>query len=193
MKQEKNMNRMGLIVGLVAGVAVAGCGKKAEESFTEKLIEKSLSMDGMKADVDLSGNTMSFTTTDADGKQANVKMDGDEMTITGAEGTTTFRAAGEGKMPADFPADVHVYAGASIVSSISSSAGINLTLKSTDAAKDVAAAYAAEMKAKGWTSESTMDMGEMAMLSFAKDNRRASVIVQAVDGSTSINLTVATK
>ena len=38
-----------------------------------------------------------------------------------------------------------------------------------------------------------MDMGETAMISFAKDNRQASVIVQAEEGATAINLTVGTK
>jgi hypothetical protein len=55
------------------------------------------------------------------------------------------------------------------------------------------AKYAAEMKAQGWTTETTMDMGETAMISFAKDNRQASVIVQAEEGATAINLTVGTK
>ena len=191
------MNRMALVVCLAAGVALAGCGRKAEEKLseklTEKLIEKSLAQDGVKADVDLSGETMSFTTTDAEGKQARVKMNNEEMTITGEDGQTTFRATGAGKMPADFPADVYVPAGASVVSSLTTPAGINLALQTAAAAKDVAEKYAAEMKSQGWTSQSSMDMGDMTMLAFAKDNRTANVIVQFVDGATSINLTVATK
>ena len=191
------MKRTWIVWSLAACVAAAGCGKKAEEKMseklTEKLLEKSLSKDGVKAKVDISGDTMSFTTTDADGKQANVKMDGDEMVVTSADGTTTFRAAGAGKMPADFPADVYVLAGADVVSSISTPGGANLTLKSSSPKADVVSKYATEMKAQGWTTESTMDMGETAMLSFAKDNRMASVIVQVEDGATAINLTVATE
>lgn len=185
------MNRIAIVLCLVAGVAVAGCGKKADEKLTEKLIEKSLSRDGVKADVDISGNTMSFTTTDADGKQANVKVNGDEMTVSGADGVTTFQATGAGKMPANFPADVYVYAGADIVSAVSSSAGVNLALKTSDASKDVMAKYAAEMKDKGWATQTSLDTGDMAMLVFSKDNRTANVVVQFVDGRTSINLTVA--
>ena len=184
------MNRIAIILGLVAGVAVAGCGQKTEEKLAEKLIEQGLAQDGVKADVNLSGGTMSFTTTDAEGKQAKVKIDGEEMTMTGADGETTFRAGGAGKMPADFPADVYVDSSASVVSSISSPGGLNLTLKSTGAKADVVAQYTEEMKARGWTTKTTMDMGETAMLTFAKDNRLASVIVQVEDGSTSINLTV---
>lgn len=197
MKREQNMNRMAVIMCLAAGVVLAGCGKKAEdklsEKLTEKLLEKSLSRDGVKADVDLSGETMSFTTTDAEGKQAHVQLNNEEMTITGEDGQTTFRAAGAGKMPEDFPADVYVPAGASVVSSLATPAGINLALKTSAAAKDVAAQYAAEMKTQGWTSQSSMDMGDMTMLAFAKDNRTANVIVQSADGTTSINLTVATQ
>ena len=187
------MNRIAIVLCLVAGVAVAGCGKKADEKLTEKLLEKSLSKDGVKADVDISGNQVSFTTTDADGKQANVKMNGDEMTISGADGVTTFQATGAGKMPADFPADVYVYAGADIVSAVSTPVGVNLSLKTASAKADVAAKYAAEMKNQGWAAQTTMDTGDMTMLVFTKDNRTANVVVQFIDGSTSINLTVATE
>ena len=187
------MNRIAIVLCLVAGVAVAGCGKKADEKLTEKLLEKSLSQDGVKADVDISGETMSFTTTDADGQQAHVQMNGNEMTVSGPDGTTTFQATGAGKMPADFPADVYVYAGADIVSAVSTPAGVNLALKTAAAAKDVAAKYAAEMTAQGWATQTTLDTGGMTMLVFTKDNRTANVVVQFVDGSTSINLTVATE
>ena len=191
------MNRTWIVLGLAACVAAAGCGKKAEEKMseklTEKLLEKSLSKDGVKAKVDISGNTMSFTTTDADGKQSNVKMDGESLVVEGPDGVQTFRAGGAGEMPKDFPADVYVPAGASVVSSISAPGGLNLTLQSGSPKADVVAQFAAEMKAQGWATESTMDMGETAMLSFAKDNRRASVIVQSENGATTINLTVGTK
>ena len=191
------MKRTMIVLGLAACVAAAGCGKKSEEKLseklTEKLLEQSLSQDGVKAKVDLSGDTMSFTTTDADGKQSNVKMDGDSMTIEGPDGVQTFRAGGAGEMPKDFPADVYVPAGASVVSSISAPGGLNLTLQSGSPKTDVVAQFAAEMKAQGWATESTMDMGETAMLSFAKGDRRASVIVQVEDGATAVNLSVGTK
>ena len=191
------MKRTMIVLGLAACVAATGCGKKAEdklsEKLTEKLLEKSLSQDGVKAKVDISGNQMSFTTTDADGKQANVRMDGDSLVVEGPDGVQTFRAGGAGEMPKDFPADVYVLSGADVVSSISTPGGANLALKSSSPKADVVAKYAAEMKDKGWTTESTMDMGETAMLSFAKDNRQASVIVQSEEGATSINLTVGTK
>ena len=191
------MKRTWIVWSLAACVAVAGCGKKADEKLseklTEKLLEKSLSQDGVKANVDISGDTMSFTTTDADGKQSNVKMDGDSLVVEGPDGVQTFRAGGAGEMPKDFPADVYVLSGASVVSSISTPGGANLSLKSGAPKAVVVAQYAAEMKDKGWTTESTMDMGETAMLSFAKDNRTASVIVQVEDGATAINLTVGTK
>jgi len=191
------MKRTWIVLGLAACVAAAGCGKKAEdklsEKLTEKLLEKSLSQDGVKAKVDLSGDTMSFTTTDAEGKQSNVKMDGDSLVVEGPDGVETFRAGGAGAMPKDFPTDVYVISGAEVVSSISAPGGINLALKSASSKADVVAKYAAEMKAQGWTTQSTMDMGETAMLSFEKGDRQASVIVQVEDGATSINLTVGSK
>ena len=191
------MKRTWIVLGLAACVAATGCGKKAEdklsEKLTEKLLEKSLSQDGVKAKVDISGETMSFTTTDAEGKQSNVKMDGDSLVVEGPDGVETFRAGGAGAMPKDSPADVYVLSGAEVVSSISAPGGINLALKSTSSKADVVAKYSAEMKAQGWTTQSTMDMGETAMLSFEKGDRQASVIVQVEGGATSINLTVGAK
>ena len=191
------MKRTWIVLGLAACVAAAGCGKKADEKLseklTEKLLEKSLSKDGVKAKVDISGDTMSFTTMDADGKQSNVKMDGDSLVVEGPDGVQTFRAGGAGEMPKDVPADVYVLSGVDVVSSITTPGGANLSLKSSSPKADVVSKYATEMKAQGWTTETTMDMGETAMLSFAKDNRQASVIVQVEDGATAINLTVGTK
>jgi hypothetical protein len=101
------MKRTWIVWGLAAGVAVAGCGKKAEEKLseklTEKLLEKSMAKDGVKAKVDISGNTMSFTTTDADGKQSNVKMDGDSLVVEGPDGVQTFRAGGPASCRRIFP------------------------------------------------------------------------------------------
>lgn len=185
------MSRIAIVLCLAACVAATGCGKKTEEKLAEKLLEKSLAAEGVKAKVDLSGETMSFTTTDADGKQSRVQMDGDSMVIEGPDGTTAFRTSGAGEMPVDFPADVYVVPGATVVSSMSYPGGFNLTLENSAAPKDVVAQFAAEMKAKGWTEKSSMNMPEMAMLSFAKDNRTANLIVQAEDGTTTINLTVA--
>ena len=70
---------------------------------------------------------------------------------------------------------------------------MNLSLKSASQKADVVAQYAAGMKDKGWTTTTTMDMGETAMLSFEKGDRMASVIVQVEDGATAVNLTVGTK
>lgn len=191
------MNRIAIVLLLAAGVAASGCGKKAEEKMSEKLaeklIEKSLAKDGVKAKVDITGETMSFSTTDADGQQASMRVNGDEMTIEGPDGTTTFRSGGAGNLPQDFPADVYVVPGASVASSMSYPGGVNLSLTTSAAAKEVADRYSAEMKAQGWGEQSSMDTPEVAMLSFVKENRMATVLVQTEDGVTTINLTVATE
>lgn len=184
------MKRMSLMLAVAVSVAVAGCGKKAEEKLAEKLIEKRLAKEGVKAKVDVSGETMTLTATDEEGKPSKMTVAGDEVTFVGPDGTTTFRAMGEGKMPADFPPDVYLQEGASIVASVSSPAGVNLTLKSSAPKADVVSRYTAEMKAKGWTPASSMDMGEMAMLAFEKGSRKANVLILTEDGATSINLAV---
>ncbi len=187
------MNRLMTVLGLAAAVLAAGCGKSPEERLAEKLIEKSLAKDGVTANVDLSGDSLSFTMTDADGKQANIQVAGESMTITGPDGVTTFRSDGSGGIPDDFPTDIFVPPGAKVISSMSYPGGANLTLESAESSASVIEAYAENMQAKGWKRESLMDMGEMAMVTYSKENRTASLIVQSEGGPTTINLTVASE
>ena len=90
---------------LILGVAVAGCGRKAQEKLTEKLIEKGLAADGSVADVELSGDKITYTATDAEGKRSRVRIEGEQVTIAGEDGTITYQAGGECKLPQGFPAN----------------------------------------------------------------------------------------
>jgi hypothetical protein len=187
------MNRMwiaGMVAALVAG---AGCGQKAQEKATEKLIERSLAAEGVDAQVDIAGDTMSFTATGADGKKSNVRIAGDQMTIVGEDGTTSFRAGGAGPLPPEFPQDVLAYPGAAVVSSLTAPGSVNVALQSADSAADVAAKYQAEMAANGWTAQSSFAQDGMSMLTFAKEDRTANVVIQAQDGGAQINVTIATE
>ncbi len=175
---------------LILGVAVAGCGRKAQEKLTEKLIEKGLAADGSVADVELSGDKITYTATDAEGKRSRVRIEGEQVTIAGEDGTVAYQAGGEGKLPQGFPADAFVYPGATIVTSMSFPQGVNVAFETKDAVATVVAKYASEMKAKGWTEKSTMKMDEVNMSSYEKGKRTASVIVQAQEGVTQINLTI---
>ena len=103
---------------LVLCALLAGCGKQSQETLTEKLIEKSLSRDGVAAKVDLDGGTMKFSTTDAQGRKADFKVEGDTVQVVSEDGVMTFASGENTKVPQNFPEDVLVYAGAKPVSAM---------------------------------------------------------------------------
>ncbi|MDD3441018.1 MAG: hypothetical protein PHU50_06135, partial [Kiritimatiellae bacterium] len=181
------MNRILIVWGLTAALAVCGCGKKAGEitgeKLAEKMIEKALAAEGVDTQVNLSEDGMSFRTTDAEGRQADVKVDGDTVTIQGPDGTTTFRSSGAGQMPGDFPKDVFVYPGADVVASMTYPGGVNLALESADPVQDVIAKSKSAMTGLGWTEKSHLGMDDVAMLSYTKDTRTVSLIIQQDSGS----------
>ena len=190
------MNRILIVWGLTAALAVCGCGKKAGEKtgekLAEKMIEKALAAEGVDTQVNLSEDGMSFRTTDAEGRRADVKVDGDTVTIQGPDGTTTFRSTGAGQMPDDFPKDVFVYPGADVVASMTYPGGVNLALESADPVQDVIAKSKSAMTGLGWTEKSHLGMDDVAMLSYTKDTRTVSLIIQQDSGSpTAINITIA--
>lgn len=190
------MNRILIVWSLTAALAVSGCGKKASdktgEKLAEKMLEKALAAEGVAPQVNPSEGGMTFRTTDAEGRQADVKVDGDTVTIQGPDGATTFRSAGAGQMPDDFPKDVFVYPGATVVASMSYPGGANLTLESADPVQEVIAKSKSAMEGLGWTEKSHLGMDDVAMLSYTKDTRTVSLIIQQDSGSpTAINITIA--
>ena len=127
------MKRIVITLCVAAILAATGCGKKSSdkmaESFAEKLIEKGLAAKGVKTKVNLSGETSSFTTTDADGQEHTVKIGAESMSVTGPDGVASFRASGVGHIPEDFPKDVFVFPGATVISSMMFPYGATLTLQ----------------------------------------------------------------
>lgn len=189
------MNRIVITLCVAAILAATGCGRKSSdkmaESFAEKMIEKGLAAKGVKAKVNLSGETSSFTTTDADGQEHTLQIGTESMTFTGPDGVASFRAAGAGQIPADFPKDVFVYPGAKVISSMMFPSGATLTLESPATLQDITSTTRTEMQAKGWTQQSSMDMGEMAMVTFTKDTRTVSLIIRPESDLTTMQITVA--
>ena len=164
------MFRMILAVLLAAGVAASmGC-RRASESVAEKLMAKAIEKNGGgKADVDLSKGKMT------------VKTDKGEVVVTAGGGAT---------IPADFPKDVFVAQDAKMLATTSIPGTFSLTMESKDGAEKLMEKYVAEMKAQGWKTESTMNMGETLMTSFAKDTRKTSVVMSKSDKGSQIILTV---
>lgn len=159
-----------VIVGmLVVCVACTGCGKKLAEKVTEKMIEKSMSKDGVKADV---------------------KISGDKVTINTKDGATSFSGGSGAKVPDNFPKDVYVYDGATVMAVVTVPEGCNVTLQTKDASDKVLAAYKSKMTANDWKEEATYSTAQQAMISYKKETRTANVVIVSADGNSQIMLTV---
>jgi ABC-type enterochelin transport system substrate-binding protein len=158
-----------LPAALCAALVFSGC-KKASESVTEKIIEKSLSRSGEAgAKVDISKGKMS------------IKTDKGEMEVN---------TGGSVKLPADFPKDVYVAKGASVQTAMKTPEGFMLQMQSAQKRSEIAEAYGAEMKAQGWEQEASMDMENVSSRTFKKEKRQVAVIVSQNDKVCELVLTV---
>lgn len=171
------MTKTMLVLMIAAILVLGGCGKKndeakakkAQEKKMEKAIEKS---SGGKANVDLSKGKMTIQT-----------KEGEKMEIAGS-------GAGV-KLPDDFPKDVLVYKGAKVDTSLKTGDATQVMLSTTDATDKVAETYKAEMKKSGWEEKTSMQMPEMTMLQYAKDQRTVTVqVMTGDDKGTKVVLTV---
>jgi hypothetical protein len=63
------------------------------------------------------------------------------------------------QLPANWPSDVPMYAGANIVSATTIAQGISVLFQSADAAATVSDWYQAQLTASGWTKKAEHDIG----------------------------------
>ena len=164
------MFRTALVVMLAAALIVSlGC-RRASESVAEKMVAHAIEKEGGgKADVNLH-----------DGK-IDIKTKDGEMSMT---------AGGGAKIPEDFPKDVLVVKNAKILAAIKVPDGFSLSMESKDSVEKLMDQYTAEMKAQGWTTETTMNMGEQMVTSFAKDKRKAAVMIAKGGEGSQLTITV---
>jgi hypothetical protein len=154
---------------MVSCLMIAGC-KKASEKITEKAIESGLAKDGVKANVDVSGQT---------------------VTIQDKDGKSVYVAGKSATLPDNFPKDVYVYENASIMASVSVPDGFNLALETGDSADKVMGAIKSKMTDLGWKEEMTMNQGKNAMVGYKKEKCTAMYNVNT-DKKTIISMTVST-
>lgn len=156
---------------MISCMVLAGC-EKASEKAAEKAIEAGMAKEGVKADVDLSGEKVTIES--KDGKSV----------ITGGKGAT---------VPDGFPRDVYVYEGATITGSVSVPGGFNVVMETSDGADKVLAAVKSKMTEFGWKEEMTMNQAGNAMVGYKKGERTAMVNINADKKTTHITLTTAEK
>jgi len=151
------MKRHAVLLAVLAGAAVlaAGCGRKKGEgpggnAITDKLMNV------------------------ASGGRTKVESSDGAVRITTKDGTTVVAAA---KLPANFPKDVPIYKGASIVNSVQGEDAIGVTLQTTDSVKAVADFYRREMAALGWQEEANVTLQGNTMMTFVLADRTLNVVI----------------
>lgn len=145
------------ITSIMGILVLSGCTsvkQQIQDKATEKMIE-GLSNGQIKVDVD----------------QGKTKVD------------TKFGSGEVGEnvgVPADFPSDVYVIEG--VIKTSYKNAGSNdwtLSIETTKTTAEAKALYEENLKANGWKIDSTLDMGESVVISATKNNRNASVMINA--------------
>jgi hypothetical protein len=124
------------------------------------------------------------TYTSKDGSVTVEKKGNDQssMTFTGKDGQKVEINTGGGKVPDDYPKDMPVYEGTKVVMSQSANEKNThtLVLESSDPADKISDFYKKGMESNGWKIDSSMNMGQMNMVTASKDNHQA--VLQVMNG-----------
>ena len=147
-----------------------GCGESVEEKAMEKKIEES---SGGKANVDLTEKGMNITGETEKGKYS-------------------FSSGESIEIPKEFPADVLVYRPSKAVMAMKMPEGHSVSLITTHDATEVKNAYQQQMKAKGWSEETSMNMNAQAVLMYKKEDRVVNIVIAKADDGTQVSVTVST-
>ncbi len=166
----RRSSRLSLLAAALPLLTLVACSSP-REAVMERAIEDS--MEG-EADVDM-------------------RMDG-SMKIETEEGT--FETGGS--VPAGWPEDVPVYAGADVQYSGTSNpqtgeAGLVLILLSTDDPATITDFYETSLTAAGWTMQGTLQNAGTSIFSAVKDNRTVGMSITGAEGATTISIGIETK
>lgn len=153
-EESKIMSRVYFTVLLISALAAGGCGDSKTYNGPN----------GEKVTVSKGGDSVEVNTTGQDGSKVQIS--------TGEKGIA---------LPGDFPKDVPVYPGARVLSSMNSNDGVMITLQTADPAEKAEAFYVKELKAQGWTTESTVKLPQGTNYANKKENRNLTVSINGSD------------
>jgi hypothetical protein len=99
--------------------------------------------------------------------------------------------ASVGTLPADFPKDVPVYAGATVVSASTAGGVVGAVLNTADAPDKVAAHYKDELAKNGWSAPQVMSAAGTTTIRATKEKRQAAIVVtKDTEGKTNVSIAV---
>lgn len=94
-----------------------------------------------------------------------------------------------GSLPADFPKDIPVYTGATVIAGATGAMGKGASFSTADAADKVAEFYKAELPKQGWADVKSMAAGPATTVTASKDKRMLAVaLTKGADGKTMISV-----
>lgn len=168
-----------LVVLLVVGLASVGCGKKTAEKAE-------------MTDKDVASHIVSKALTLASGKETKVEVGGETITVRGPDGEVVMQGGKGATLPDNFPKDVPIYKGASILHSVAKGTeAFSVSMATKDDVPTVVRFYRDKLTADGWTVENAMDTPERSIQSYKKGERGVSLMVMKGDDQTVIALACA--
>lgn len=158
------MKKITHLVLLVPALLGGGCFNSLAESAIEGQIE---AQTGGQAQVDLSGESVTYTDTETGGTVA-----------LGANLT----------LPSDFPADILIYEGEITLASASNvpGEGASLVFTTSESAAVIADWYKAKLIAAGWSEAGTFDLQGTSLRSYEKDGVTISLSLMTKDSVTTV-------
>ena len=131
---------------------------------------------------------------DGKGGKAKIDLSKGTLTVTDGKGGGGVFAAGPGtKLPASWPKDFPLAAGAKVTFALDTPNGASVTYETADAPAKVYDYYAKEMPGQGWKINVRTQSDDGGTLMMTKDPKRsATVVVSGSGGKTSVVLSAAT-
>ncbi len=171
------LKKLSFLLMLVAVLAFTGCsltdrlGEKAAEKITEEVLET-----GTNSDIDLTDESINISSDDG----------------------SSFALGEDLALPDNFPSDVPIYSGASIVGTSSSEgeqgATFQVTLSTEDEFSAVSDYYKAAIVDEGWTLDNSYTMtsgGQTAIYNASKEGRTLDIGVYYTEDDTQTMVTIA--
>ena len=155
-----------VIAALMLSPALASCGMAAEEA-AEQAAEQAI------GGGDVEFNDEGLTVTDSDGNEMAI---GEDVAI-----------------PDSWPSAVPLYEGGTVqMVSVQGTGSAIVVWQAEGSPADVAAAYAGQLEAAGFTQDSTSNMGGMIIEQYSGNDYTVSLQAIDVDGTTNLTVTAET-
>ena len=125
-----------------------------------------------------------------DGNKASVDISGGKVTVESKDGKAVYAGGKDAKIPDNFPKDVYVYEGASVIASIATPEGFNLSMETKDSPDKVLAGLKSKMPGNGWKQEMEMSQSKNSMITYKKGERTVAFNIAAQPNATQISIMV---